>query len=56
MPIPEIAVASTALVAEGVRRVREGQLHIEPGYDGVFGTVHIFTDQERTDAIQKPLF
>ncbi|MBI5405213.1 MAG: DNA helicase UvrD [Candidatus Kerfeldbacteria bacterium] len=56
MPISDIAAASSKLIGEGVRRVRAGQLHIEPGYDGVFGTVHIFTDQEREDAVQKTLF
>ncbi len=29
-------------VAEGIMAVREGRLHIEPGYDGQYGTVKIF--------------
>lgn len=43
----EIARNSLPVIAEGVRRVREGKLAIEPGYDGEFGTVHVFTPEER---------
>jgi len=42
-PIEHIAAeASDPLVAEAIRRVREGRLVITPGYDGIFGTVKIF--------------
>jgi uncharacterized protein (TIGR00375 family) len=34
-------------VVEGIRRVREGKLIIEPGYDGVYGTVKIFSEKEK---------
>lgn len=34
-------------VVEGIMRVREGKLHILPGYDGEFGTVRVFSDEER---------
>ncbi|OGL35895.1 hypothetical protein A3F05_02485 [Candidatus Saccharibacteria bacterium RIFCSPHIGHO2_12_FULL_47_17] len=46
-PIKSIEAASTPAIAEAVRRVRAGQLHIEPGYDGEYGTVHVFSDEER---------
>lgn len=45
--VEEIAEASSAVIAEGVKRVREGKLHIAPGYDGEFGKVKIFTEEER---------
>ena len=35
------------VVAEGIKRVRRGQMHLLPGYDGVYGTVKVFTDEER---------
>ena len=38
------------LIVEGIMRVREGKMHILPGYDGEFGTVEVFTDQERHKA------
>lgn len=34
-------------IVEGIRRVREGKLHIDPGYDGEYGTVTIFNDADR---------
>ncbi|OGZ95849.1 MAG: DNA helicase UvrD [Candidatus Sungbacteria bacterium RIFCSPHIGHO2_01_FULL_50_25] len=34
-------------IAEGIRRVRAGELHIEPGYDGEYGVVKIFNNNER---------
>lgn len=34
-------------VAEAVIRMRRGEIKIEPGYDGVYGKVKIFEDEER---------
>lgn len=47
VPVEKIELASTPLVAEAVKRVRAGQLHIEPGYDGEYGTVHVFSPEDR---------
>ena len=56
----EIEKISTPLIAEGVKRVREGKLHIEPGYDGVYGRIEIFSEAERSrlekKAVQSALF
>ncbi|MCW1930476.1 MAG: endonuclease Q family protein [Candidatus Kerfeldbacteria bacterium] len=35
------------LVVEAIKRMRAENLHINPGYDGVFGTIHVFTEEER---------
>ncbi len=50
IPIDRIAKSAGALVAEGIRRVREGRLHIAAGYDGEYGTIDIFSDEERNTA------
>jgi len=42
----EVARIANTKVAEGIRRVREGKLHIEPGYDGEYGKVKIFEEGE----------
>lgn len=47
--LTDIETASNPLIAEGVKRVRAGTLHIEPGYDGEFGTVHVFDEEERSN-------
>ncbi len=43
----QIEQASSPEIAEGVSRVRQGKVQIEPGYDGEFGRIKIFQDQER---------
>ena len=48
VPPADIERASTSLVAEAIRRVRERELFIEAGYDGEFGTVRIFSPGERS--------
>lgn len=45
--LSDIALVATPEVVEGIKRVREGSLHIEPGYDGEYGTVRIFKENER---------
>jgi uncharacterized protein (TIGR00375 family) len=42
VPLEEIARVARPRVVEGLRRVREGQVQIRPGYDGVFGEIRIF--------------
>ena len=44
-------------IVEGIMRVREGKLHIEPGFDGEYGHVKIFEEAERKEiSKQKSLF
>lgn len=52
--LTKIAEVSGARLAEGVRRMREGELIIKPGYDGVYGEVRIFGEGEKI--IQSTLF
>ena len=46
----ELESATLPEIAEGIIRVREGRVFVEPGYDGVFGRIRIFSQGE-----QKPL-
>lgn len=50
----EIAKISSADIAKSIMRVRNNQVHIEGGYDGVFGKVHIYSEGEREKILHKP--
>jgi len=45
-PLSDLASAAIPEVVEGIRRVRERRLHIEPGFDGEYGKVKIFKEGE----------
>jgi uncharacterized protein (TIGR00375 family) len=46
-PLDDIERAGSRLIREAVARMRAGNVHIAPGYDGEFGKVKIFEDEER---------
>ncbi len=43
----ELAKVTTETVVEAIRRLRQGRVKIEPGYDGEYGKISIFGDGER---------
>jgi len=45
-PIDEIRRAGGELIAEAVRRLRNGDVFIEEGYDGEFGRIKVFREGE----------
>lgn len=45
-PIAAIEKASTHKIAQGVLKVRDGNIAIDPGYDGEFGKVKIWNEEE----------
>lgn len=47
--LADIEKIGGALLAEGIRRVRIGQLTISAGFDGEYGSIHLFSEQERAD-------
>ncbi|MBN2289788.1 MAG: UvrD-helicase domain-containing protein [Candidatus Glassbacteria bacterium] len=49
-PLEELAAAGGEVLAEALRRVRAGELKIEPGYDGEYGKVRIFDPGELQSA------
>ncbi|MBU3918486.1 hypothetical protein KKC63_01065 [Patescibacteria group bacterium] len=53
----ELQKIAHSQVAEGIIRTRQGKVIIEPGYDGVFGKISIFSQKEKKKIIsQKVLF
>ncbi len=45
-PLSLIEKSAGSMMAEGVHRVRNGDIFIDPGFDGVFGVVKIWKDTE----------
>jgi len=44
----ELEKGPVPLLAEAIRRIRDGRVILEAGYDGQYGTVRLFRDQERS--------
>ncbi len=51
--VSEIAKIAGERVAEGIAKVRNGDIVIEPGYDGVFGKVKIWSSEAKTEEEEK---
>ncbi len=47
LPLVEIGRYAPDIIVEGVRRVRRGDVSIQAGYDGEYGTVELFGPGER---------
>jgi DNA helicase-2/ATP-dependent DNA helicase PcrA len=53
----DLSKRANSKLVDGINRVREGKIHIEPGYDGEYGVVKVFADEkEATSAGQESLF
>ena len=45
--------ATLAEIAEGIIRVRQGKVDLDPGYDGVFGKIKIFSKEEQKKLLKQ---
>ncbi|GBC60614.1 DNA helicase [Desulfonema ishimotonii] len=56
-PLDEIRKAKIPLLDEAIRRMRVGEIHISPGYDGEYGRITVFRPEERETLLgQQALF
>ncbi len=52
----ELTAMTDPAIVLGIKRVREGNLIIKPGFDGQYGTIKIFSEDEKNKNNQKSLF
>lgn len=55
LPAETLTAGCPAKIADGILRVREGRVQIAPGYDGEYGTITVFGEQELTATPQAQL-
>ncbi len=57
LPLEEIAAAGDALLAEGIRRMRAGEVRTQGGYDGEYGVISLFDGEaDRASIFQLGMF
>jgi uncharacterized protein (TIGR00375 family) len=56
--IEKLKVIGGDVFAEAIRRMRAGQVHLQPGYDGKYGIIKVFNEEElkKIRGEQKTLF
>jgi uncharacterized protein (TIGR00375 family) len=56
LPLEELEKSTPPKILEGIKRVREGNVQITPGHDGVYGKIQIFAEKEKEETKQLGLF
>ena len=57
LPLEEIAAAGDAVLAEGIRRMRAGEVRAQSGYDGEYGVIRLFEGAaDRSSVVQLGMF
>lgn len=54
VPLNEIAKCTSREITKAIENVRTGNVYIEPGYDGEFGKIQVFTPDEKKQFEAKP--
>jgi PHP family Zn ribbon phosphoesterase len=53
LPLKEISLSAGDKISQGIQKVRQGDIFIQPGFDGVFGTVKIWQKNQEKTTIEK---
>ena len=54
-PIDEISHRYSPILAEAIDRIRKGRIEKQPGFDGKYGTISIFSEREINSFPRKPI-
>ncbi len=55
-PLEQVACEGPPLLAEALRRMRSGEIHVQPGYDGEYGVIRVFEPEERRRLLNQGTF
>lgn len=56
LPIDDLVRDGPPLFGEAIQRMRAGQVHLQPGYDGEYGAVRVFAAEERRQLLAQHSF
>lgn len=56
LPIDDLGRDGPPLFKEAIERMRAGQVHLQPGYDGEYGVVRVFGAEERRQLLAQRSF
>ena len=56
MPESEILEKISPKIAKGILNVRKGKVNIDPGYDGVYGKIDVFSEEDEESKKQMVFF
>ena len=57
LPLEEIAAVGDAVLVEGIRRMRAGEVRAQSGYDGEYGVIRLFDGAaDRSSVVQLGMF
>ena len=55
IPLAEIQAAGFSQLAQALKNMRQGQIHVQPGYDGVYGIIKVFADKDERQQVDGQL-